>query len=120
MLWAKVKQACYFIRPTTIRRFSVYFLHIEIDHFLFNANSYSITTLTFITISDGEEVDVIRVAVEEKQRDPAVAAVDGHDEQDAHDPSLLRRVRVPAQVLVNLQWRLIRINRLISSKTQAQ
>lgn len=60
-------------------------------------------TITFIAIPNGEEIYVIGVAVEEKQRNPAVAAVYGHDEQDAYDPSLLRGVRVPAQVLVYLQ-----------------
>lgn len=59
---------------------------------------------TFIAISDGKEVDIVRISVKEEQWDPAVAAVDRHDEQDTHDPTLLRRVRVPAQVLVNLQW----------------
>lgn len=58
---------------------------------------------TFIAIPDGEEVDIVRVSFEEEQRDPAVASVYRHDEQDAHYPTLLRWVRVPTQVLVNLQ-----------------
>lgn len=62
----------------------------------FGENVLDNTYLTFIAIPDGEKIDIIRVAIEEEQRDPAVAAVNRHDEQDAHDPTLLRRVRVPA------------------------
>ena len=60
-------------------------------------------SLTFITVPDGVAVDVEVLVVEEEQAQPRLEGVDRHDEQDAHDPPLLGRVRVVSEVLVDLR-----------------
>lgn len=45
--------------------------------------------VTFIAISDGEEVYIVGVAIEKQQRDPTVTAVYWNDEQYTHYPTLL-------------------------------
>lgn len=57
-----------------------------------------------VAVAHREEVHVYALRVEEEQRDPRVGGVDGHDEQDAHDPALFLGIRVPAQVLVDLKY----------------
>jgi len=57
---------------------------------------------TFVAVAHRKEVDVNVIRVEEKQTDPGVGGIDGHNEQNAHDPALLLWIRVPAQVLVDL------------------
>lgn len=59
---------------------------------------------TFIAVPDGKEVDIVRISIEEKQRYPTVAAVDRNDEENAHNPTLLGGVGVPAEVLIDLQY----------------
>lgn len=61
--------------------------------------------LTFITVSNGEKINVNAIGVEEHEADPAVSGVNRDDEEDAHDPPLLLRVRVPPQVMVDLLTR---------------
>jgi hypothetical protein len=61
--------------------------------------------LTFITVSNGEEVNVDAVGVEEHETDPAVGGVDRDDEEDADNPPLLLWVRVPPQMMVDLLTR---------------
>ncbi len=58
---------------------------------------------TFIAIANGIEVDV-DVVREEEQTEPRVERVDRYDEENAHDPTLLRRTGIPTQMLVDLQF----------------
>ena len=58
---------------------------------------------TFVAVPDSVAVDVEMLVVEEEEAEPRRKCVDGHDEQDAHDPALLGGVRVPAQILVDLE-----------------
>ena len=58
---------------------------------------------TLIAVPDSVEVDVEVIVVEEEQRQPGVQRVDGHEEEDAHDPALLCGVAVAPQVLVHLK-----------------
>ena len=59
--------------------------------------------LTFVAVPDGVAVDVEVLVVEEEEAQPRLERVDRHDEQDAHDPPLLGRVRVVSEVLVDLK-----------------
>ena len=59
--------------------------------------------LTFVAVPDGVAVDVEVLVVEEEETEPRLEGVDGHDEEDAHDPPLLGRVRVVPEVLVDLK-----------------
>ena len=45
------------------------------------------------------------LVVEEQEREPGLERVDRHDEEDPHDPALLRGVSVVAEVLVDLVGR---------------
>ena len=56
----------------------------------------------FVAVPDGVEVDIVVVLVEEQETQPRLESVDGDDEEDADNPSLLGRVGVVPQVLVNL------------------
>ena len=58
--------------------------------------------LTFVAVPDGVAVDVEVLVVEEEETQPRLERVDRHDEQDPHDPTLLGRVRVVTEVLVDL------------------
>ena len=55
-----------------------------------------------VAVAERVKVHVVAVVVEEEQRQPRGERVDRHDEQDPHDPPLLRWVRVEPQVLVDL------------------
>ena len=57
---------------------------------------------TFVAVSDGVEVDVVTVVVEEHKWEPWVKWVDGNHEQDAYNPALLTGARVVTQVLIYL------------------
>ena len=59
--------------------------------------------LTLVAVSHRVEVDVVVVTAEEHQTEPRVKRVDRNDEENAHDPALLVRARVAAQVRVYLQ-----------------
>ena len=64
--------------------------------------------LTFIAISECVAVDVEGVVAEEQEAEPGLERVDGNDQQDPDDPTLLSRILVVYQVLVNLQLNLDR------------
>jgi len=57
---------------------------------------------TFVAVTDGVEVDVVAVIVEEHERQPRVKRIDRNHEQNPNDPSLFTRTRVVTQVLVDL------------------
>lgn len=61
------------------------------------------TPLTFVAVSDGKEIYIVVFIVEEEQADPRVNAVDRYDEKYPDDRSLLRRIRVPLQMLIYLK-----------------
>ena len=64
----------------------------------------STTGLTFVAVSNGVEVHVEVLVAEEEQTEPGVEGVDGSDEEDADDPSLLVRAGVVAQVKEDLRF----------------
>jgi len=47
-----------------------------------------------VAVPDGVEVDVVVVVAEEEEREPGLECVHRHDEEDPHDPPLLRGVGV--------------------------
>ncbi len=59
--------------------------------------------LTFITVSDGVEVNVVRIAAEEQEAEPRLECIDGHDEENPNYPALLRPVCVAAKILIDLE-----------------
>ena len=59
--------------------------------------------LTFVAISDRVEVDVVGVASEEQETEPGLEGVDGNDEENPDNPSLLSPICVAAKVLINLR-----------------
>ena len=60
-------------------------------------------SLTFIAVAHCVEIHIVVVVAKEHEADPRVKAVDGHDEQDAHDPALLVWAGVIAQEQVDLK-----------------
>lgn len=56
----------------------------------------------FITVSDRVEIDIVLIVGEEEQAEPGVKSVNGNDEEDAHDVSLLVWRAVVTQVHVDL------------------
>ena len=60
--------------------------------------------LTFIAISQRVAVDVERVVPEEEETEPGLERVDGNDQEDPDDVTLLRRILVVYQVLVDLKF----------------
>ena len=58
---------------------------------------------TFIAVTHCIEVDIVVVVAKEHEAEPGVKAVDGHNEQYAHNPPLLVRTGVVAQVQVDLK-----------------
>lgn len=58
--------------------------------------------LTLVAVAHGAEVHVVLVVGEEKEAEPGVEGVDGHDEEDADDVALLVGAAVAAQVHVDL------------------
>ena len=61
--------------------------------------------LTLVAVTHGAEVHIVLVVGEEKEAEPGVEGVDGHDEEDAHDVALLVGAAVAAQVHVDLRGR---------------
>jgi len=59
----------------------------------------------FITVSDGVEVNVVRIAAEEQEAEPRLECIDGHDEENPDYPALLRPVCVAAKILIDLMAR---------------
>ena len=58
---------------------------------------------TFVAVPDRVEVDVVAVVTEEHETEPRVKRVDWNDEENAHDPALLVRAAVVAQVHEDLK-----------------
>ena len=58
--------------------------------------------ITFITVSDCVEIDVVIIFSEKHETEPRLESVDGDNEKDADNPPLLCRVCVVAQILVDL------------------
>ena len=52
--------------------------------------------LTFITIPDGIEVDIVRIFSEKHEAEPRLESVNGHNKKYTNDPPLFRRVRIPS------------------------
>ena len=73
-----------------------------LEHPAHTTQPFRYSGLTFIAVPDSVEVDVIVILVEEQQTQPRIERVDGHNKQNPHYPPLLGRVRVEAQVLVDL------------------
>lgn len=63
----------------------------------------SVGQRTFVAIPDCKEIHVVVFVVEEQQTDPRVERVNGHYEQYSDYPSLLRRVRVPPEMIIYLK-----------------
>ena len=61
--------------------------------------------LTFVAIPHGVKVDVVLVAPQEEEAEPGVEGVDGDDEEQADDVTLLAGDGVGAQVQVDLGGR---------------
>ena len=59
--------------------------------------------MLIVVVLVGVAADVEVLVVEEEEAQPRLERVDRHDEQDAHDPPLLGRVRVVSEVLVDLK-----------------
>lgn len=78
-------------RASGLRRAPIYY-HVASAH-------------TFIAVAHGEKVNVDTLRVEEEQADPGIRRINGHNEQYPNDPALLLRIRVPPQVLIDLQGR---------------
>ena len=57
---------------------------------------------TFITVAHRVEVHVIVVVPKEQETQPGFECVDRHDEKDSNDPPLFSRVRIPPEVLIDL------------------
>lgn len=58
---------------------------------------------TFVAVPDGVEVHVVLVVGEEEQAEPGVESIDGNDEEDPHDVTLLPGSTVETQVHVDLR-----------------
>ena len=58
---------------------------------------------SLIAVTEGVKIDVIAIVVEKEEREPRSESVDGDYEEDSYNPTLLRRVSVKPQILVNLQ-----------------
>lgn len=67
------------------------------------ANKTHLLSLTFITISNGKEINVVALFVKPEEAQPWVNRVYGHDEQYPNDPSLFRRIRVPTKMVIYLK-----------------
>lgn len=64
-----------------------------------------VATLTLVAVPHRVEVDIVLVVGEEKEAQPRIKGINGHDEEDAHDVTLLIRGAVEAQVHVDLRKR---------------
>ena len=91
-------------RLWSLRRYDPCFQH--------QINLPNLWLLTFVAISDRVEVNVVGVAAEEEQAEPGLEGVDGNDEKNPDDPSLLGAICVATKVLVDLkrnEWKEFRI-----------
>lgn len=69
------------------------------------ASSWSPAAPTFIAVPHRVKVDVVLVAPEEQEAEPGVEGIDGHNEEQADDVTLLTGDGVGAQVQVDLSGR---------------
>lgn len=63
---------------------------------------HDLPNLTFIAISHSAKVNIVLVIGEEKETEPRVNSINGHNEQDPDDVALLIGATVTAQVHVDL------------------
>lgn len=61
--------------------------------------------ITFIAVSDCVKIDVVLIVGEEEKAEPWVKSIDGNNEQDANNVSLLVWRTVITQVHVDLKGR---------------
>ena len=66
-------------------------------------DQWSLVFQTFVAVTNGVEVNVIVVTVEEHKRKPRVKRVDGNHEENTDDPTLLAWTCIVAQMLIYLQ-----------------